>query len=119
MQQFKTIIGKDIEGAKIFLRNGLIVGIPTETVYGLAGNALSEDAAVQIFTIKNRPHFDPLIVHTHSIAEIEKYVTEVPAKARPLMEHFMPIEYPAKAIAFWALPHLRPLFLLLARYWCF
>jgi len=90
MQQFKTIIGKDIEAAKIFLMNGLVVGIPTETVYGLAGNALNEDAAIQIFSVKNRPHFDPLIVHTHSITEIEKYVTAVPDKARLLMQHFMP-----------------------------
>jgi L-threonylcarbamoyladenylate synthase len=90
MQQFKTIIGKDIEAAKIFLRNGLVIGIPTETVYGLAGNALDEDAVLRIFTVKNRPHFDPLIVHTYSISEIEKYVKDVPDKARLLMQHFMP-----------------------------
>ena len=90
MDQFKTIIGQDIEAAKIFLRNGLVVGIPTETVYGLAGNALDEDAVLSIFTIKDRPHFDPLIVHTHSPKEIEKYVTEIPQKARVLMQYFMP-----------------------------
>jgi len=90
MQKFKTITGKDIEAAKIFLQNGLVVGIPTETVYGLAGNALNEDAALQIFTVKNRPHFDPLIVHTHSISEIERYTEDIPAKARLLMQHFMP-----------------------------
>lgn len=90
MHQFNTIIGKDIQTAKRFLEEGEVVGIPTETVYGLAGNALNEDAALKIFSVKNRPHFDPLIVHTHSITEIEKYVSEIPAKAELLMQHFMP-----------------------------
>jgi L-threonylcarbamoyladenylate synthase len=90
MEQFNTMIGKDIEAAKILLKNGLLVGVPTETVYGLAGNALSEDAALKIFEVKNRPHFDPLIVHTHSIAEIDKYTTKIPAKARFLMQQLMP-----------------------------
>jgi L-threonylcarbamoyladenylate synthase len=56
----------------------------------LAGNALNGDAALKIFSVKNRPYFDPLIVHTHSISEIEKYVAEIPDKARLLMQHFMP-----------------------------
>jgi len=90
MEEFITITGTDIEAAKIFLGNGLPVGIPTETVYGLAANALDEDAVLKIFQVKNRPHFDPLIVHTHSIAGIEKYVKEIPACARVLMERFMP-----------------------------
>ena len=90
MQDFKTIIGTDIQVAKTFLENGEVVGIPTETVYGLAGNALNQDAALKIFAVKNRPHFDPLIVHTYSITEIEKYVSEIPEKACLLMQHFMP-----------------------------
>ena len=90
MQQFNTIIGKDIDAASVFLNQGEVVGIPTETVYGLAGNALNEDAALKIFSVKNRPHFDPLIVHTYSVVEIEKYVTDIPVKARLLMKHFMP-----------------------------
>jgi len=90
MQQFNTIIGSDIQAAKTFLENGEVVGIPTETVYGLAGNALDADVALKIFSVKNRPHFDPLIVHTHGIDEIEKYVSEIPAKARLLMQRFMP-----------------------------
>ena len=90
MQQFNTIIGKDIDAAGVFLNQGQVVGIPTETVYGLAGNALNEDAALKIFSVKNRPHFDPLIVHTYSVTEIEKYVTEIPVKAQLLMKHFMP-----------------------------
>jgi L-threonylcarbamoyladenylate synthase len=90
MEPFNTIIARDIEAAKIFLKNGLLVGIPTETVYGLAGNALDADAVLKIYTVKNRPYFDPLIVHTHSIAEIEKYVVDIPAKANQLMQRFMP-----------------------------
>ncbi len=86
----KTEIGKDISIAKKFLESGEPVGIPTETVYGLATNALNEDAVLKIFSVKNRPHFDPLIVHVFSIAEIEKYVEAIPAKAKLLFEKFSP-----------------------------
>ena len=90
MQHFNTIIGNNIQVAQTILESGEVIGIPTETVYGLAGNALNEDVALKIFSVKNRPHFDPLIVHTHSVSEIEKYVTEIPDKARLLMRSFMP-----------------------------
>jgi L-threonylcarbamoyladenylate synthase len=86
----QTIIGKDLNEAKILLQRNEVVGIPTETVYGLAANALNTEAVLKIFTVKERPHFDPLIVHTHSIAEIEKYVSDFPAKARLLLEKFSP-----------------------------
>lgn len=86
----KTDIGKDISIAKQFLDSGDTVGIPTETVYGLAANALNEDAVMKIFSVKNRPHFDPLIVHVFSIGEIEKYVEEITAKAKLLFEKFSP-----------------------------
>lgn len=85
-----TTIGTDITEAAHFLNAGDVVGIPTETVYGLAGNALNPDAVLRIFTVKDRPHFDPLIVHTHSIAEIEKYALDIPDMARQLMQRFMP-----------------------------
>jgi L-threonylcarbamoyladenylate synthase len=87
---YETVIANDIQEAKKFLEQGETVGIPTETVYGLAANALNTDAVLKIFTVKNRPYFDPLIVHTHSTAEIEKYVTEIPDKAALLMKTFMP-----------------------------
>ena len=87
---FNTIIGKDISSAKSFLEKGEPVGIPTETVYGLAANALNDDAVLKIFSVKNRPHFDPLIVHTHSKNEIGKYVEEIPALAQKLVDAFMP-----------------------------
>jgi L-threonylcarbamoyladenylate synthase len=86
----QTVIGHDTEAAAELLRAGSLVAMPTETVYGLAGNALSEDAVLGIFKAKNRPFFDPLIVHTHSIGEIHKYVTDIPERLLPLMERYMP-----------------------------
>ena len=68
-------IGNDIGRAKALLEAGDLVAIPTETVYGLAGNALDKNAVIKIFEVKNRPSFDPLIVHipkpeqVHTIAE--------------------------------------------------
>ena len=69
----KAEIGKNIEKAKSLLDKGKLVGIPTETVYGLAANALDKNAVLGIFEAKNRPKFDPLIIHIADIAEIEKY----------------------------------------------
>ena len=86
----QTVIGFDIDEAKRFLESGEPVGVPTETVYGLAANALNDDAVLKIFAVKNRPHFDPLIVHVHSNEEIEKYTEEIPDKAQELIQQFMP-----------------------------
>lgn len=90
MKSFTTVIGSDISVAKKMLEAGETVAIPTETVYGLAANALSEDAVLKIFSAKNRPHFDPLIVHVRSKEEIKKYVDVIPEKAKLLIENFMP-----------------------------
>lgn len=86
----QTVIGIDLQQARLFLEQGQVIGIPTETVYGLAGNALNEDAVLRIFKAKNRPYFDPLIVHTHALEEIAKYVEEVPEKAATLFSKFAP-----------------------------
>lgn len=83
-------IGKDIDKAIHLLKVGEIVGIPTETVYGLAGNALNEEAILKIYTSKNRPKFDPLIAHTDSIEKVESLVKELPEKALLLAEAFWP-----------------------------
>jgi len=83
-------IGRDIAKAKRILEQGGLVAIPTETVYGLAGNAFNEEAVSRIFEAKNRPSFDPLIVHTDSIDKIKKFTKEVPDKAAQLMENFWP-----------------------------
>lgn len=85
-----ALIGIDIEQAKQLLMNEEVVGIPTETVYGLAGNALSEHAILKIFEIKHRPKFDPLIVHTDSIQKIHRLVKTIPPKAAQLAGAFWP-----------------------------
>ncbi len=83
-------IGTDISLAKRHLEAGALVAIPTETVYGLAANALDENAVLDIFKVKNRPKFDPLIVHTHSLDEVKKYVSALPDQALKLAEAFWP-----------------------------
>lgn len=83
-------IGTDILKAKMLLEAGELVAIPTETVYGLAGNALDPLAVAKIFEVKNRPQFDPLIVHVSDIRAAEDYVLEIPKKARLLAETFWP-----------------------------
>lgn len=70
--------------------NGELVAIPTETVYGLAGNALDENTVIKIFEAKNRPAFNPLIIHVGSWQMVEKYVTHIPAKAKLLAASFTP-----------------------------
>jgi len=83
-------IGKNIVLAKQLLENGDLVAIPTETVYGLAGNALSATSVAKIFSTKNRPQFDPLIVHVPSLEKAKDYVSEVPDFAKALTEKFWP-----------------------------
>lgn len=85
----QTIIGTDIQIAASILQQGQLVAIPTETVYGLAANALDEKALVKIFEAKNRPRFNPLIVHVGSITDIEKYAV-MGTLARKLAEALMP-----------------------------
>ena len=84
------MIGNDLAQAKQLLAAGQLVAIPTETVYGLAGNALDEQAVLEIFRVKNRPAFDPLIVHTDSFERIADFVREIPEKALLLAQHLMP-----------------------------
>ncbi len=83
-------IGTDIEEAARRLAAGELVAIPTETVYGLAANALDERACLSIFEAKRRPSFDPLIVHVRSAQAAEALARDVPAAARQLMEAFWP-----------------------------
>ena len=66
------------------------MAIPTETVYGLAANAFSEEAVVKIFEAKNRPAFDPLIVHTYSVEAFSQIAGTIPDMAYQLAEAFMP-----------------------------
>ena len=72
------------------LKNGGIVAFPTETVYGLGGNALDPKASMKIYAAKGRPSDNPLIVHIADIRDLDKIVTEVPEKARVLAEKYWP-----------------------------
>ena len=83
-------IGTDIRKAKTLLEKGELVAIPTETVYGLAGNALDSSAVTKIFTVKDRPQFDPLIVHVPDLESVKNYVEEIPEKAKLLATKFWP-----------------------------
>ena len=85
-----AIIGTDIQEAARLLRAGELVAIPTETVYGLAANAFSETAVLKIFEAKERPAFDPLIVHTHSVEQFSQIAVSIPDMAYRLAEAFMP-----------------------------
>jgi L-threonylcarbamoyladenylate synthase len=72
------------------LAHGGVVAIPTETVYGLAGNAFDPKALARIFAAKGRPTFDPLIVHVADFADLPRVVAHWPASARKLAEAFWP-----------------------------
>lgn len=85
-----TIISKDILKAVALLNAEEVVAIPTETVYGLAGNIFSEKAIKAIFEIKKRPFFNPLIVHIPSVDYLNTIVEYVPEKAKLLAEAFWP-----------------------------
>ena len=80
----------DLNKAAQLLTQGELVAIPTETVYGLAGNALNPAAVAKIFAVKNRPTFNPLITHTNSWEKIKSYVQSVPPIAEQLAEQFWP-----------------------------
>lgn len=82
--------GKDLEQAKNYLMAEELVAIPTETVYGLGANALSPAAVSKIFAAKNRPSFDPLIVHTDRWERVGDWVKDIPDLAHTLATHFMP-----------------------------
>ena len=84
------MITTNIETAKLALENNDIVAIPTETVYGLAGNAYNEDAIHKIFTLKNRPHYNPLIVHIKSASYLQQVAKNIPAIALQLADAFWP-----------------------------
>lgn len=90
MESAITESGTDINRAAMLLLDDALVAIPTETVYGLAGNAFSPSAVTRIFQTKNRPVFDPLIVHTHSLEEIRGFVTVIPPVVERLIEEFSP-----------------------------
>jgi L-threonylcarbamoyladenylate synthase len=80
----KTVISTDRVAAVELLRKGDVVALPTETVYGLAANALNAIAVAKIFEAKQRPRFDPLIVHLPNREWLEK-IAELPASEQQLI----------------------------------
>lgn len=83
-------ISTDINKAKKILENNELVAIPTETVYGLAGNIYNESAIRKIFETKKRPFFNPLIVHIHDKKQLQEIAIEIPEKAQLLANTFWP-----------------------------
>ena len=79
-----------IQTAASTLRNGSLVAIPTETVYGLAANALDEKAVSRIFEVKGRPADNPLIVHIAHISELNQLAADTPISAQQLAQNFWP-----------------------------
>ncbi|QDU72752.1 L-threonylcarbamoyladenylate synthase [Mucisphaera calidilacus] len=82
--------GGGVERASAALGRGELVGMPTETVYGLAADALNERAVARVFEAKGRPRFDPLIVHVGDAGAAAGLVSEWPERARLLAERFWP-----------------------------
>lgn len=72
------------------LRSGGLVAFPTETVYGLGGNALDPRASMKIYAAKGRPSDNPLIVHIAQMKDLEEIVTEIPEKAKLLAKTYWP-----------------------------
>lgn len=72
------------------IRGGGLVAVPTETVYGLAGNGLDEKAVAEIYEVKGRPEVKPLSLMVHDAASMERYCESVPPQAYTLAERFWP-----------------------------
>lgn len=83
-------ISNDVSKAKLLLEKDEIIAIPTETVYGLAGNIYSETAIKKIFSTKKRPFYNPLIVHISSIHVLKDIAINIPEKALLLAAKFWP-----------------------------
>jgi L-threonylcarbamoyladenylate synthase len=81
---------KNLDAAKKQLLKNELIAIPTETVYGLAGNAYNETALKKIFILKNRPFYNPLIVHIKSSAALKEVAMDIPEEALKLAEKFWP-----------------------------
>ncbi|RRQ49691.1 threonylcarbamoyl-AMP synthase [Maribacter algicola] len=86
----KTSITIDVAKCQKLLLEGELVAIPTETVYGLAANALDSKAVKRIFEMKGRPAFNPLIVHIHQMEQLPVLAKDIPQKAYDLAEAFWP-----------------------------
>lgn len=88
--QIKEITKESLREAKRIIESGGVVAIPTETVYGLGGNAFDDEAVKKIFEIKGRPNNNPLIAHVHKDYDLSKIIDYDPPYAKKLREAFLP-----------------------------
>ena len=86
----KLLTQNEIDQAAVLLREGGLVGIPTETVYGLGANGLNEQAVKNIFAAKGRPQDNPLILHIPDVSWLERYCKDIPLTAYQLAEAYWP-----------------------------
>lgn len=84
------IIRDDCARAADIIKSGGLAAVPTETVYGLAGNALDEEAVRKIYDVKGRPEIKPLSVMVHDAGAMERYCENVPQQAHVLARRFWP-----------------------------
>lgn len=82
--------GTDLQTAVDFLQAGRCVGLPTETVYGLAARADMPEAVAEIYRLKGRPAHNPLILHFSTVADMRGWVARMPAEAEQLFARFAP-----------------------------
>ena len=91
---------ESLSAAKKIIYDGGVVAMPTETVYGLGGNAFDDNAVKRIFEIKGRPNDNPLIAHVHKEYDLSKIVDFCPEYAKKLQKAFLPgpltLVYPSK-----------------------
>jgi len=83
-------LSKNTDLAAAFIRDGKVVAFPTETVYGLGADALNPMAVAKIFELKERPSFDPLIVHIASVDQLEALVKSIDERVHKLAQTFWP-----------------------------
>ena len=86
----KLLTQNEIDQAAVLLREGGLVGIPTETVYGLGANGLNEEAVKNIFAAKGRPQDNPLILHIPDVSWLERYCKDIPLTAYQLAQAYWP-----------------------------
>ena len=86
----KRLTEKNMDEAAAILRDGGLVGIPTETVYGLGANGLNEEAVAHIFEAKGRPQDNPLILHIPNASWLERYCKDIPLTAYKLADAYWP-----------------------------
>ena len=86
----KRLTSADVKAGAAIIAKGGLLGIPTETVYGLGANGLDPNAVKAIFTAKGRPQDNPLILHIPEISWLERYCHDIPATAYELAERFWP-----------------------------